>query len=678
MALFLINRYLGDEGDDGSSNESRAKALLAKLQRKAKVKEQQSLSCQEEYQSKTTVASDRVTSVKKKRKNKGGNLDVTKHPKKRKEQVNQDVSPPDPEELSEGDNARKKKDTKKMQLTEKDKDGMKQKSVHNKNGNLQEAAAAADKTELLKNDEMVEKIQTDQSIQDTETNPSQTGFTILGGFEKKIIQKVQRVLPKWLAEPDVIQRDITSNLVPISDVPGICTKLQRKLESNGIHHLFPVQAEVIPAILESVSHGLLIGRGGYKPRDVCVSAPTGSGKTLAFVIPVIQALIGRVVCKVRVLAVLPTKELAQQVCKVFSSYAEGNSLKVVMLAGQKSFAAEQALLSENRGGISHSLADIVVATPGRLVDHINKNDGFSLEHLRFLIIDEADRMIDSMHQSWLSQVTKAVYRPRRVSEAVSIFKRTEPAPITAASLSPPQMPLQKLLFSATLTQNPEKLQQLGLHQPRLFSSVHSQSTTNPESQERFNFPQGLTEYYVPCTLSKKPLLILHFILRLKFSPILCFTNSREATHRLFLLVQLFGGVQAAEFSSRLSPNERMRTLKEFEQGKIQLLISTDAAARGIDINGVKCVVNYDAPQFIRTYIHRVGRTARAGKSGLAFTFLLGVQEKKFLQMVKDAGSPGIHKQIVMPGNLKSMEPRYEQTLLELGNTIKGEKAKKRV
>lgn len=223
---YVFHRYLGDEGDDGSSNESRAKALLAKLQRKAKVKEQQSLSCQEEYQSKTTVESDRVTSVKKKRKNKGGNLDVTKHPKKRKEQVNQDVSPPDPEELSEGDNARKKKDTKKMQLTEKDKgvyllfyithiqlkwynihknlfyisipyclslllslDGMKQKSVHNKNGNLQEAAAA-DKTELLKNDEMVEKIQTDQSIQDTETNPSQTGFTILGGFEKKIIQKV--------------------------------------------------------------------------------------------------------------------------------------------------------------------------------------------------------------------------------------------------------------------------------------------------------------------------------------------------------------------------------------------------------------------------------------------------------------------------------------------------------
>uniref|UniRef100_A0A3Q3WVK2 Helicase C-terminal domain-containing protein n=1 Tax=Mola mola TaxID=94237 RepID=A0A3Q3WVK2_MOLML len=162
---------------------------------------------------------------------------------------------------------------------------------------------------------------------------------------------------------------------------------------------------------------------------------------------------------------------------------------------------------------------------------------------------------------------------------------------------------------------------------------------------------------------------------MKLSPILCFTNSREAAHRLFLLVQLFGGVQAAEFSSRLSPAERRNTLKELQQGKIQLLISTDAAARGIDIDGVKCVVNYDTPQYIRTYIHRIGRTARAGKAGLAFTFLLGVQEKNFLQMVSEAGSPGIQKQIVKPNNLKGLEARYEQTLQQLADVIKEEKSK---
>uniref|UniRef100_A0A8C9R0P6 ATP-dependent RNA helicase n=1 Tax=Scleropages formosus TaxID=113540 RepID=A0A8C9R0P6_SCLFO len=515
--------------------------------------------------------------------------------------------------------------------------------------------------------------QAEHSRQNSEQKTSDPGFTILGGFESKPAQKVQMVLPQWLAQPDVVQRDINKNLVPIGQVPGICPQLLAKLESNGILHFFPVQAEVIPAILEGVGQGLLVGRGGYKPRDICVSAPTGSGKTLAFVIPIVQALLKRVVCEVRALVVLPTKELAQQVGKVFHCYTDGTGLKVGMLTGQRSLSAEQASLLEIRGG-GIDLADIVVATPGRLVDHINMTEGFNLQNLRFLVIDEADRMIDSMHQAWLNQLTKAVYSG---SDMASIFRRAEPGPITAASHLQPQMPLQKLLFSATLTHNPEKLQRLGLHQPRLFSSIHSRpGDLDAGPQERFIFPEGLTEYYVSCTLSKKPLLILHLILRLKFSPILCFTNSREAAHRLHLLVKLFGGVQVAEFSSQLSASERKRALKDFEQGKIQLLISTDAAARGIDIEGVKCVVNYDAPQFIRTYIHRVGRTARAGKAGLAFTFLLGVQEKLFLQMLKDAGSPGIQKQIIKAENLKTLEAHYEKVLLELKKVTKEEKAKK--
>uniref|UniRef100_UPI003AAF0899 ATP-dependent RNA helicase DDX51 n=1 Tax=Centroberyx gerrardi TaxID=166262 RepID=UPI003AAF0899 len=681
MSLFLVNRYLGDDEDESVSNkESRSKVLLAKLQQKAKEKERHSLTSLEEQLPEVQTEKQ---NVKKKRKAEKDSNQEPQHSKKRKSEVkkskeSKEVTVPlqvsdtvNQEELAE----EKKKKTKK---------GAKEKQKKNdQSGGLVKTlpdtpVTGGDGQADTGGEEEVEA-EDNRTKQDAGKTSAQTGFTILGGFENKPVQKVHRVLPQWLAQPDVIHRDIKSNLIPVSEVQGISARLVKKLENNGIQHLFPVQAEVIPAILESANQGLLIGRGGYKPRDVCVSAPTGSGKTLAFVIPVIQALMERVVCEVRALAVLPTKELAQQVCKVFTSYSEGTTLKVVMLAGQKSFAAEQASLSENRGGMRRSLADIVVATPGRLVDHINKNSGLCLEHLRFLIIDEADRMIDSMHQSWLSQVTKAVYRSGSGPEAVSVFRRTEPAYVTAASLSPPQMPLQKLLFSATLTQNPEKLQQLGLHQPRLFSSVHSRSDASAapgsQTQERFNFPEGLTEYYVPCTLSKKPLLILHFILRMKFSPILCFTNSREAAHRLYLLVQLFGGVQAAEFSSRLSPSERKKTLKDFEQGKIQLLISTDAAARGIDINGVKCVVNYDAPQYIRTYIHRVGRTARAGKTGLAFTFLLGVQEKNFLQMVVEAGSPGINKQIVKPENLKSMEARYEQTLQELANVIKDEKAK---
>uniref|UniRef100_A0A9J7X1Z4 ATP-dependent RNA helicase n=1 Tax=Cyprinus carpio carpio TaxID=630221 RepID=A0A9J7X1Z4_CYPCA len=601
MALFMINRYLGEEEDSESSRESRSRALLAKLQEQVKARERQS----------TSNTADEDDEEQRKRKREEPETEGVQSENERKTDLTDEVA----------SSAKKKKKQKKS-------------STENESVNTGDKASDNEKSvEIPETSESVleESKKTEESVDPqisqepkAEDGSSQTTFHILGGFEEKTVQKVKRVLPQWLAQPDVIQRDIKNNLIPISEVPGICLTLLKKLEANGIQSFFPVQAEVIPAILESVSSGLLLGPGGYRPRDICVSAPTGSGKTLAFVIPVVQVLSKRVVCEVRVLAVLPTKELAQQVSKVFSTYTEGTSLKVVMITGQKSFAAEQTALSEIRGGVSHSLADIVVATPGRLVDHINKNSNFSLQHLRFLIIDEADRMIDGMHQSWLTQVTKAVYRNPGDTQT-SVFRRILPGPITVASLSPPQIPLQKLLFSATLTQNPEKLQLLDLHQPRLFSSTHSGTETSTQSQEAFNFPQGLAEYYVPCTLSKKPLIILHFLLRLKFSPALCFTNSREAAHRLYLLVKLFGGVEVAEFSSKLNPSERQKTLKDFEQGKIPLLISTDAAARGIDINGVKCVINYDAPQYIRTYIHRVGRTARAGKAGSAFTFLLEVQ-----------------------------------------------------
>lgn len=665
MALFMINRYLGEEEDSELSRESRSKALLAKLQEQVKAREQQSVSntADEEY--------DHQGDVKEQKKRKRERQET--EGVKRKTKKSEDVKKTDL--VDEAASSTKKKKKHKALSSENESVNTGDNESNNEKSVEITETTESDPEESKKTEKAVDP-QIDQFQAEAGNSTPQTSFHILGGFKEKTVQKVRRVLPQWLAQPDVIQRDMKNNLIPISQVPGICPILLKKLEANGIQSFFPVQAEVIPAILDSVGSGLLLGPGGYRPRDICVSAPTGSGKTLAFVIPVVQALSKRVVREVRALAVLPTKELAQQVSKVFSSYTEGSSLKVVMIAGQKSFAAEQAALSENRGGVSHSLADIVVATPGRLVDHINKNNNFNLQHLRFLIIDEADRMIDSMHQSWLSQMTKAVYKSPGDTQT-SFFRRIVPGPITVASLSPPQIPLQKLLFSATLTQNPEKLQLLDLHQPRLFSSTHALSETPTQSQDTFNFPQGLSEYYVSCTLSNKPLIILHFLLRLKFSPALCFTNSREGAHRLYLLVKLFGGVEVAEFSSRLSPSERKKTLKDFEQGKIPLLICTDAAARGIDINGVKCVINYDAPQYIRTYIHRVGRTARAGKAGLAFTFLLKVQETRFLQMVSDAGSPGIKRQLVQPGSLKGMEARYEQTLAELGKAVKEENARKR-
>ncbi|KAH0509090.1 ATP-dependent RNA helicase DDX51 [Microtus ochrogaster] len=501
---------------------------------------------------------------------------------------------------------------------------------------------------------------------------------VLGDFARRKTLKVQPFLPAWLAKPNCVKKSVTEDLTPIEDIHEVHPDLQKQLRANGISSYFPVQAAVIPALLESADSGFLVGRGGYQPSDLCVSAPTGSGKTLAFVVPVVQALLHRVVCHIRALVVLPTKELAQQVSKVFNIYTDTTPLRVALVTGQKSLAKEQESLVQKTVDGYRCLADIVVATPGHLVDHIDQTPGFSLQQLRFLIIDEADRMVDSMHQSWLPRVVAAAFYSAGPSGSCALLQRTQPQAVTAASTCSPQMPLQKLLFSATLTQNPEKLQRLGLYQPRLFSTKlgHSCPKDTVEMDGNFGgkytFPVGLTHHYVPCKLSSKPLIVLHLVLGMDFSRALCFTNSRENSHRLFLLTQAFGGVSVAEFSSRYGPGQRKKILKQFEQGKIQLLISTDATARGIDVQGVELVINYDAPQYLRTYVHRVGRTARAGKTGQAFTLLLKVQERKFLQMVSEAGVPEVARHEIPRELLQPLVPHYEMALSQLEKIVKEE------
>ncbi|MBW01406.1 ATP-dependent RNA helicase DDX51, partial [Eschrichtius robustus] len=282
-----------------------------------------------------------------------------------------------------------------------------------------------------------------------------------------------------------------------------------------------------------------------------------------------------------------------------------------------------------------------------------------------------------MHQSWLPRVLAAAFPSEGTRDPFALLQRTQPRAVTAASVCCPQMPLQKLLFSATLTQNPEKLQQLGLYRPRLFStgSVHggprdADVDGDGDSGGKYTFPAGLTHRYVPCSLRLKPLVVLHLILEMNLSRVLCFTNSRENSHRLFLLVQAFGGVRVAEFSSRYGPGSRKRILKRFQQGKIQLLISTDATARGIDVQGVQLVVNYDAPQYLRTYVHRVGRTARAGKSGQAFTLLLKVQERRFVRMLREGGVPGLERHDAPSELLQPLAPRYQEALSQLESAVR--------
>ncbi|XP_050174720.1 ATP-dependent RNA helicase DDX51 [Myiozetetes cayanensis] len=711
MALFCINRYGGEEEEqeEGAGAEERARVLLERLRQQARARQ---LKKQREAQPQGEEEGPGVAGLspggepgegKGKRKREGEEQPGAQGQKKLK--AKQPRSPAEgragTEQAADGSSPAKKKEKRrksKVQQERTEADSEEDIEQQENRSNVKSKSSKRKKTEEetegdeTEKKEKSERTKENQSTKEElplaasgeEANYPPSSLTILGDYDRRPVQKVQPFLPQWLAQPKRVQKRIKDNLCPIRDVPGIHPRLLKKLQMNGIESFFPVQAEVIPAILQSASNGFLVGRGGYRPKDICVSAPTGSGKTLAFVIPIVQVLLDRVVCHVRALVVLPTKELAQQVSKVFNVYTDGTGLKVVLITGQRSFAKEQEMLVQKKVTGYCSLADIVVATPGRLTDHIRQTPGFSLTQLRFLIIDEADRMIDDMHQDCLNQIVKAAFQVDDNSGSNMLFQRTKPGPITAASSCSPQIPLQKLLFSATLTQDPEKLQQLDLFQPRLFTSVYSEkktledgTETEQDANNKYTLPEGLSQCYVPCDLNSKPLLLLYFMLTMKFTRVLCFTNSREASHRLFLLVQAFGGVTVAEFSSRLPPSERQRTIKEFEQGKIQLLISTDATARGIDVKGVNYVINYDAPQFIRTYIHRVGRTARAGKAGVAFSLVLRIQERRFLWMLRDAGIRDITKHPVKGRSLKPLVQQYEGALCKLEKTVKNERAQKR-
>ncbi|XP_027747900.1 ATP-dependent RNA helicase DDX51 [Empidonax traillii] len=713
MALFCINRYGGEEEEEqqeeGAEAEERARVLLERLRQQArarqlkKQREAQPQGGEEGPGGAGQSPGGEPGEGKGKRKREGEEQPGAQGQKKLK--AKQPRSPAEgragTEQAADGSSPAKKKEKRrksKVQRERTEADSEEDIEQQENRSSVKSKPSKRKKTdEETEGDETEKKEKSERTKENQSTkeelplaasgeeaNYPPSSLTILGDYDRRPVQKVQPFLPQWLAQPKRVQKRIKDNLCPIGDVPGIHPRLLKKLQMNGIESFFPVQAEVIPAILQSASNGYLVGRGGYRPKDICVSAPTGSGKTLAFVIPIVQVLLDRVVCHVRALVVLPTKELAQQVSKVFNVYTDGTGLKVVLITGQRSFAKEQEMLVQKKVTGYCSLADIVVATPGRLTDHIRQTPGFSLTQLRFLIIDEADRMIDDMHQDCLNQIVKAAFQVEDDSGSNMLFQRTKPGPITAASSCSPQIPLQKLLFSATLTQDPEKLQQLDLFQPRLFTSVYSEkktledgTETEQDAHNKYTLPEGLSQCYVPCDLNSKPLLLLYFMLTMKFTRVLCFTNSREASHRLFLLVQAFGGVTVAEFSSRLPPSERQRTIKEFEQGKIQLLISTDATARGIDVKGVNYVINYDAPQFIRTYIHRVGRTARAGKAGVAFSLVLRIQERRFLRMLRDAGIRDITKHPVKGRSLKPLVQQYEGALCKLEKTVKNERAQKR-
>ncbi|CEQ41718.1 SPOSA6832_03466, partial [Sporobolomyces salmonicolor] len=380
-------------------------------------------------------------------------------------------------------------------------------------------------------------------------------------------------------------------------------------------------------------------------------------------------------------------------------------VQVGVATGQHSFAHEQAVLvGENfpefvfvstclsvcqryltvassvcriiQGGSSQ--VDILIATPGRLMDHLKATKGFSLQHLRFFarlpnrfVVDEADRLLTQSFHDWLPTIlaalkpsptlssespTGTVDLPEQADALAPVWWDAEGKPGRVASDVDERCApsCQKLLFSATLSRDPAKIDALHLHRP-IYISVEDALDPHAEdeamdSELKFTFPAELTEHMIISPSSHKPLYLFHLLHTLSISSALCFTKSVEAATRLAKLVEFFEEARRAEtgegsedkrvvvkaYSSELAPNERKKVLKEFKQGEIQMLICSDLISRGIDIANVSHVISYDIPTDMRKYVHRVGRTARAGHTGEAWSLVEDQEVAPFKAIMSSA------------------------------------------
>ena len=422
---------------------------------------------------------------------------------------------------------------------------------------------------------------------------------------------VLRKLPSWMENPTLVEMDIKESSIPVAELTiTLPNVIQRNLQKMNIIKFFPVQYHVIPDILSTV-HGPLLGDlSGKRPQDMCVNAPTGSGKTLAYAIPMVTALMNRVVCHIRGLIVVPSRDLALQVRAVLVDIAKGTGLKIASITGQSSMEKEQSdLINLNSIPIS-SGADIVVATPGRLVDHMSLTKHFCLTHLRFLVIDEVDRLLDQSFQDWITKLFDFIGKVEKHPQSLSLYScltasDTFPPSISDSKLDifipVPHSPLpfhsaisthcnvQKLLFSATIPQNPEKLALLKLYSPKLFTTAVVQECCTDEVNNyagRFALPSTLKEYSIVCPAKYKPLAVIHLIENEKINRVLCFTSSKDSTHRLCLLLKHYGISKVAEYSAGLIQKKRRFVLSEFSCGNINMLVCSDAMSRGMNVDKV--------------------------------------------------------------------------------------------
>ena len=367
--------------------------------------------------------------------------------------------------------------------------------------------------------------------------------------------------------------------------------LTRACETLGYKKPTPIQAAVIPIAMTG--------------RDVCGRAVTGSGKTAAFMLPQLERLLHRgprATAATYVLCLVPTRELAVQVHSMTESLAQYTNIRVCLVVGGLSANVQAAEL--------RTRPEIVVGTPGRVIDHVRNTQSFGLEDLATLILDEADRLLEMGFLEEIKEIVRQCPKKR-----------------------------QTLLFSATLTAGVEALASLSMKNPARLSADTLGTT-----------PEHLIEEVLklkPNQSAQKEAFLMAIVSRSFDKSTIVFTKTKQQAHRLKIIMGL-SKVKAGELHGDMTQTQRLAALDDFRTGRVTHLIATDVAARGLDIPSVDAVISYDAPKTLASYLHRVGRTARAGKKGTALTFM----EESDRKLVKTVAKRGANlKARVVPGNI---------------------------
>jgi len=355
---------------------------------------------------------------------------------------------------------------------------------------------------------------------------------------------------------------------------GLIEPIRKALKTEGYTIPTPIQQQAIPQIL--------------KGKDLLGLAQTGTGKTAAFAIPILQLLkeqtgVSKGYRHTRALILTPTRELAVQIYESFATYGRHTGLKQEVVFGGVSQHTQTLAL---RNG-----TDILIATPGRLLDLMNQ--GYvHLDHLEFFVLDEADRMLDMGFIHDVKRIIRELPKQR-----------------------------QTLLFSATMPDQIAQLSSSLLHDP-----VRVEVTPATSTAERIE----QSVYFIP--KHQKQSLLVHLLNETNMQRTLVFTRTKHGADRIAKELKK-ANIGADAIHGNKTQSARQTALNNFKRGKLKVLVATDIAARGIDVDALERVINFDLPDVPETYIHRIGRTGRAGASGIALSFCDGNEEMSNLKSI---------------------------------------------